>query len=55
MSSVRKALRTGEVEKGTYEKLVCSDCGVPLGKSDREAVGWHRICPECGREWKQLP
>jgi hypothetical protein len=54
MSSVRKALRAGTVRKDTYERLLCTDCGVPLNTASRGGVGWTRACPDCGREWRQV-
>ncbi len=29
MKSVRKALRKGDLEKDTYDRLVCSECEKP--------------------------
>lgn len=56
MDSVRKGLRAGEIEKDTYERLVCAECGEQLKtKNDPDVVGSVRRCPDCGTEWKQLP
>lgn len=55
MESVRKGLRAGDIEKDTYERLVCADCDEPLNtRSDPDDVGKVRRCAECGREWQQL-
>jgi hypothetical protein len=55
MKSVRKGLRSGDLEKDTYERLRCVRCGEPLDtKNDPEAIGTVRTCPECDREWKQV-
>lgn len=55
MQSVRKGLRAGEIEKDTYERLTCSDCGEELEtRNDPEEIGKLRACPECGREWKEV-
>lgn len=56
MKSTRKALREGELEKDTYERLRCAECGEPLQtKNDPEEVFNVRQCPECEVEWKELP
>lgn len=55
MDSVRKGLRAGELEKDTYDRLLCADCDEQLGtRDDAGNVGSRRICPECGTEWRQL-
>ncbi|MHB9288400.1 HVO_0758 family zinc finger protein [Halobacteriales archaeon Cl-PHB] len=55
MESVRKGLRSGALEKDTYERLTCSTCEEELGtKNDPDAVGKVRVCPGCGSEWKEV-
>lgn len=55
MESVRKGLRNGSLEKDTYERLECAACGETLEtKNDPDAIGKVRVCPSCGREWKEL-
>jgi len=55
MKSTRKGLREGELEKDTYERLNCAECGETLGtKNDPDEVFSVRECPECGTEWKEL-
>jgi NAD-dependent SIR2 family protein deacetylase len=55
MESVRKGLRSGKLEKDTYERLNCADCDEPLTtENDPEAIGKVRVCPECGMEWKEI-
>lgn len=55
MESVRKGLRSGDITKDTYERLICSFCDEPLDtKSDPEEVWRVRRCPDCGREYKQI-
>jgi len=55
MESVRKGLRAGEIEKDTYERLACADCGEELATQAKpDEVGRVRVCPECGREWKEV-
>jgi DNA-directed RNA polymerase subunit RPC12/RpoP len=56
MKTTRKALREGELEKDTYERLNCAECGKSLGtKNDPDEVFTVRQCPDCGSEWKELP
>lgn len=55
METVRKGLRAGDLEKDTYDRLVCVTCKVQLSKSDDpENVGSIRTCPECGVRWRRL-
>ena len=55
MKSVRKALRDGDLDKDTYGRLVCDECGTNLQtKNDPEQIGSVRACPECGTEYKEL-
>jgi hypothetical protein len=55
MDSVRKGLRSGDLEKDTYERLACSACDEVLAtQNDPEVVGKLRVCPECGTEWQQV-
>ena len=55
MESVRKGLRSGALEKDTYERLTCAECQEELGtRNDPDAMGTVRHCPACGREWKRI-
>ena len=55
MKSVRKGLRSGEIEKDVYERLACSECGEELGtENDPDELHAIKICPECDRRWKQI-
>lgn len=55
MKSVRKALRSGDLFKDTYERLNCNECEKPLKtENDPDEIGSVRVCPECGGRWKQL-
>lgn len=55
MDSVRKALRSGDVEKDTYGRLACASCGEQLAtENEPEDVGKVRVCPGCGREWQEV-
>jgi hypothetical protein len=55
MESVRKGMRSGAIEKDTYERLNCAECDEELGtKNDPDEMGTVRFCPECGREWQRI-
>jgi hypothetical protein len=55
MTSVRKGLRAGDLEKDTYERLTCTTCGETLEtQNDPDVVGKKRVCPSCGGEWKEV-
>jgi len=55
MNSVRKALRAGDLEKGTFDRLRCSACGTTLKtRSEAETIGMVRTCPDCGEEWQEI-
>ena len=56
MDSIRRALRQGDVTKDVYERLACADCDEQLlTENDPDAVGSVRVCPECDKQWQQLP
>jgi len=55
MRSVRKALRAGEIEKGTYDRLECAECGATLkSRNDPDELGVIRSCHNCDREWQEI-
>lgn len=55
MESVRKGLRSGAIEKDTYERLACADCGETLAtENDPDKLETIRVCPECGKQWKKV-
>jgi hypothetical protein len=55
MDSVRKGLRSGDIEKDTYERLTCSACSEQLEtKNNPDEVGRVRFCPVCDAEWKKI-
>ena len=55
MPSVRKGLRSGDLEKDTYERLTCTSCGEELEtRNDPDEIGKQRVCPSCGKEWKEV-
>ncbi len=55
MDSIRQGLRAGDLEKDTYERLVCASCGEELTtQNDPEVVGKLRTCPNCETEWQQV-
>jgi hypothetical protein len=55
MDSVRKALRSGDLDKDTYGRLNCASCEAELSTAnDPDEVGSVRECPECGEQWREL-
>jgi predicted RNA-binding Zn-ribbon protein involved in translation (DUF1610 family) len=55
MESTRKGLRSGDLQKDTYERLQCAACGEELAtRNDPDSLGKVRVCPECGTEWKEV-
>lgn len=55
MDTVRQGIRGDRIQKDTYERLVCAECGERLKtRNDPDEIGSVRYCPECGREWKQI-
>ncbi|AKH97097.1 HVO_0758 family zinc finger protein [Halanaeroarchaeum sulfurireducens] len=55
MESVRKGLRAGELERDTYDRLVCAECGTQLQREDApDEIYTLRRCPNCGAEYKQI-
>ncbi|MFB6094010.1 MAG: HVO_0758 family zinc finger protein [Halanaeroarchaeum sp.] len=55
MDSVREGLRAGELERDTYDRLVCSTCGQHLKREDDPSEIFDvRRCPECDSEYREL-
>lgn len=55
MKSVRKGLRSGDLDKDTYERLSCTACEEILEtRNDPDEVGRVRVCPECATEWREV-
>lgn len=55
MKSVRSALRNGEILKDNYERLSCANCEKNLKtENPPDELYQLKVCPECGRKWKQL-
>jgi len=55
MDTVRKGLRSGDVEKDGYGRLSCSACGESLATdNDPDEIGKIRVCPACDSRWKEL-
>ena len=55
MDSVRKALRSGDVEKDSYGRLSCSACDEVLSTdNDPDEIGKVRVFPECNSTWTEL-
>jgi len=55
MESTRKGLRSGDLEKDNYGRMVCTNCEEELDtENDPTELGKVRLCPECGTEWKEV-
>lgn len=55
MDSVRQGLRQGTIERGTWDKLQCSECEAQLSPiDDPEELGSVKQCPECGTSWREM-
>lgn len=55
MKSIRNGLRAGELDKDTYQRVICADCEKPLKTTnDPDSITSIRTCPDCGKEWKEL-
>ena len=55
MKSVHKGLRSDELEKDTYGRLVCTTCGEDLAtENDPDELGVIHNCPSCGNAWREL-
>ena len=43
------------MEKDTYGRLSCNECGSSLSTRDPDdEIFKVKACPECGKEWKEL-
>jgi len=55
VKSVRKALRDGDLEKDTYDRLECAACERALStRNDPGEIGTVRLCDDCGRRWRAI-
>lgn len=56
MKSTRKGLRNDELYKDTYQRLNCAECEKTLAtENPPDEVYNVRKCPDCEKEWKELP
>lgn len=56
MKSTRKGLRNNDLYKDTYGRLNCAECEKTLATENApDEVYTVRRCPDCGREFKELP
>jgi len=56
MKSTRKGLREDALYKDNYERIACSECEETLKReNDPDEVYAVRTCPNCGKQWKELP
>ena len=55
MDTVRDGLRANELEKDTFDRLVCVTCDRPLKiRNDPDQLGNVRFCIECKDEWLEM-
>ena len=55
MDSVRDGLRAGDLDKDTFDRLVCASCDRTLKmRNDPEQIGSVRFCLECDDEWLEM-
>ena len=55
MDTVRDGLRAHELEKDTFDRLICTNCDRPLKmENNPDQLGKIRRCPECGTEWHEM-
>jgi methionyl-tRNA synthetase len=56
MKSTRKGLRNGDLYKDNYERIACSECEETLKRQNNpDEVYAVRTCPNCEKQWKELP
>ena len=56
MKSTRKGLRNDDLYKDNYERIACGECEETLQReNDPDKVFDIRTCPNCGKQWKELP
>jgi hypothetical protein len=54
-ASISKGSRNGDIEKDSYKRLLCADCGTRLARRTVPDEPWTlRRCPECDRQWRDL-
>ncbi len=55
METVRDGLRANELEKDTYDRLICVGCDRSLKLRSRpDEIGSVRYCIDCGDEWLEM-
>ena len=55
MDTVRDGLRQDDLEKDTFDRLICVKCDRPLKiKSNTDDIGSLRYCIDCGSEWREM-
>lgn len=55
MDTVRDGLRADELEKDTFDRLVCVSCNRSLKmRNEPDRIGSIRFCNECGSEWLEM-
>lgn len=55
MDTVRTGLKAEDLEKDTYDRLICVACDRSLKmRSNPDEIGDVRYCEECGSEWREM-
>lgn len=55
MDTVRDGLKQNDLEKDTFDRLVCVSCNRTLGmRNDPDELGAVRFCEDCGTEWLEM-
>lgn len=54
MDTVHNGLREGDLEKDTYDRLVCAHCEVELERDKGHRLGKKVYrCPKCETRWER--
>lgn len=55
METVRDGLRAGDLEKDTFDRVICASCDRTLKtRNDPDNLWSIRYCGECGTEWREM-
>lgn len=55
MDTVRDGLRAEEIEKDTFDRVICNACDRPLKtRNDPDELWSIRYCEECESEWREM-
>ena len=55
MDTVREGLRQADLEKDTFDRLICVACNRPLKRRSNPDEIWAiRHCIDCGVQWREI-